>query len=72
MSSKKGISNESHYPYRGQWDAGCQRNHQRCDYSPECGRYKMCWLTDQIIGPDARVYGSFRQFNIGSSTQIDL
>ena len=25
-----------------------------------------------VIGPDARVYGSFRQFNIGSSTQIDL
>ena len=25
-----------------------------------------------IIGPDARVYGSFHQFNIGSSTQIDL
>ena len=25
-----------------------------------------------IIGPDARVHGSFHQFNIGSSTQIDL
>ena len=25
-----------------------------------------------IIGPDARVCGSFRQFNIGSSAQIDL
>jgi len=25
-----------------------------------------------VIGPDARVHGSFRQFNIGSSAQIDL
>ena len=25
-----------------------------------------------VIGPDARIYGSFHQFNIGSSTQIDL
>ena len=25
-----------------------------------------------VIGPDARVYGSFHQFNIGSSTQINL
>ena len=25
-----------------------------------------------VIGPDARVYGSFHKFNIGSSTQIDL
>ena len=25
-----------------------------------------------LIGPDARIYGSFRQFNIGSSARIDL
>ena len=25
-----------------------------------------------LIGPDARVYGGFHQFNVGSSTQIDL
>ena len=25
-----------------------------------------------VIGPDARIYGSFHQFNIGSSAQIDL
>ena len=29
-------------------------------------------ISRSLIGPDARVHGSFQHFNIGSSTQIDL
>ncbi len=29
-------------------------------------------ISRSLIGPNARVHGSFRQFNIGSSSQIDL